>query len=144
MLTWSGVWFWLLLLFLEWEIVAIFSMNGGGLFTPKHPNASRRLLCKFTSQVPWVITFFWLGHWSSFSFNLILRSSDFLSFVFFIYYYSLQIACYQVYEESGVSICHCSWIYFLENFKFFFVKIECSLYFLYRFDVLISKIIFKK
>ena len=36
----------------------------------------------------------------------------------------------------------CIWSNF--NFFFFFAKIECSLYFLDRFDVLISKIIFKK
>jgi len=30
------------------------------------------------------------------------------------------------------------------NFFFFFAKIECGLYFLDRFDVLMSKIIFKK
>jgi len=34
--------------------------------------------------------------------------------------------------------------YVLLNFKFFFAKIECGLYFLNRFDVLISKIIKKK
>jgi hypothetical protein len=30
------------------------------------------------------------------------------------------------------------------NFSFFFAKIECGLYFLDRFDVLMSKMIFKK
>jgi len=30
------------------------------------------------------------------------------------------------------------------NFFFFFAKIECGLYFLDRFDVLMSKMIFKK
>jgi hypothetical protein len=33
---------------------------------------------------------------------------------------------------------------FRANLIFFFVKIECDLYFLDRFDVLMSKIIFKK
>jgi len=33
---------------------------------------------------------------------------------------------------------------FLPNLNFFFAKIECGLYFLDRFDVLMSKIIFKK
>jgi hypothetical protein len=33
---------------------------------------------------------------------------------------------------------------FCLNLNFFFAKIECGLYFLDRFDVLISKIIFKK
>jgi len=33
---------------------------------------------------------------------------------------------------------------FHANLNFFFVKIECGLYFLDRFDVLISKMIFKK
>ena len=30
------------------------------------------------------------------------------------------------------------------KFQFFFIKIECGLYFLDRFDVLMSKMIFKK
>jgi len=39
----------------------------------------------------------------------------------------------------------CGWTCFWSNFNlFFFAKIECGLYFLDRFDVLISKIIFKK
>jgi hypothetical protein len=33
---------------------------------------------------------------------------------------------------------------FHQILNFFFVKIECDLYFLDRFDVLMSKIIFKK
>ena len=33
---------------------------------------------------------------------------------------------------------------FRPNLNFFFVKIKCGLYFLDRFNVLISKIIFKK
>jgi len=32
----------------------------------------------------------------------------------------------------------------ISNFFFFFAKIECGLYFLDRFDVLMSKMIFKK
>jgi len=39
----------------------------------------------------------------------------------------------------------CGWTCFSLNFNFFFfAKIECGLYFLDRFDVLMSKIIFKK
>ena len=38
----------------------------------------------------------------------------------------------------------CGLTYFLVKFQFFLIKIKCGLYFLNRFDVLISKIIFKK
>ena len=38
----------------------------------------------------------------------------------------------------------CSSTCFSPNFNFFLAKIECGLYFLDRFDVLMSKIIFKK
>jgi len=37
---------------------------------------------------------------------------------------------------------HCVCNYILLNFEFCFIKIECGLYFLDRFDVLMSKIIF--
>ena len=40
---------------------------------------------------------------------------------------------------------YCGWTCFLKNFNFnFFIKIKYSLYFLDCFDVLVSKIIFKK
>jgi len=42
------------------------------------------------------------------------------------------------------SVWHCVWNYVSLNLKFFFIKIECGLYFLDRFDVLMSKMIFKK
>jgi hypothetical protein len=42
------------------------------------------------------------------------------------------------------SVWHCVCNCVSSNFDFFFAKIECGLYFLDRFDVLMSKIIFKK
>ena len=44
-----------------------------------------------------------------------------------------------------VPVWHCGQTGFLKKFNFFFfAKIECGLYFLDRFDVLMSKMIFKK
>jgi len=42
------------------------------------------------------------------------------------------------------SVWLCVLICVLLNYEFFFVKIECGLYFLDRFDVLMLKVIFKK
>ena len=50
-------------------------------------------------------------------------------------------------RKYSVPVWHCGQTGFLKKFKiffFFFFKIECSLYFLDYFDVLMSKIIFKK
>jgi len=46
--------------------------------------------------------------------------------------------------EIRERVLHCVYICISLNFEFVFAKIECGLYFLDLFDVLMSKMIFKK
>jgi hypothetical protein len=63
--------------------------------------------------------------------------------MFFFFYITHKTSFDSVHEHESVWFCGSTC--FSPNFKFFFVaKIECGLYLLDRFDVLMSKMIFKK
>ena len=85
----------------------------------------------------------WCPHWRNFA------PVSFCSLFFQLDYYKWTVKLHfkpSVRSEQSLEpVWLCGWTCVWSNFKFFFfAKIKCGLYFFDRFDVLMSKMIFKK